>query len=51
MGYLGEVLREAVLHVTDVLEHGHTVFIIEWRIAGDHLIDQHTHGPPADTRN
>lgn len=36
----------AVLHLADVLEHGHAILIVEGWISGNHLIDQHPQCPP-----
>ena len=45
-GNLGEVRGAAVLDLTDVFEHGDSVLVVEWRIAGCHLKDQHSTSPP-----
>ena len=45
-GDLGKVRGAGVFDLTDVFEHGDPVFVVEWRVAGRHLKDQHSTSPP-----
>lgn len=47
--HLREVLWEHVFDVADVLEHDHSVFVIEGRVASQHLVYENTNSPPENS--